>query len=91
MSHHVPYLHGESSRLLVVVVHDVGHEGGVIWQPLTHAQGDGLAGEQTVAACCSVHGDGHAGGEHRHREHPQEIHHWVPTRESRGDTQETAA
>lgn len=70
----VPYLHGESSSLLVVVVQDVGHEGGVVGQPLTHAQGDGLTGEQTVAPGHSIHGDGDTHGQHGHGKHPQEIH-----------------
>lgn len=31
-----PYLHGERGRLLVVVVEEVGHEGGVVRQVLAH-------------------------------------------------------
>lgn len=72
----VPYLHGESGSLLVVVVQYVGHEGGVVGQPLTHAQGDGLTGEQTVAPCRGVHRDGNARRQHGHRKHPQETHDW---------------
>lgn len=43
------YLHGESGRLLVVVVQQVGHEGGVVRQILAHPQPDGLAAELAVA------------------------------------------
>lgn len=46
------------------MVQYVGHEGGVVGQPLTHTEGDGLTGEQTVAPRCRIHGDGNA-----HREH----------------------
>lgn len=68
------YLHGEGSGLLVVVVQGVGHEGGVVGQPLAHAQRDGLAGEQAVAASRRVHRDGHARRQHGHGQHPQEVH-----------------
>lgn len=68
------YLHGEGCGLLVVVVEGVGHEGGVVGQPLAHAQRDGLAGEQAVAACRRVHRDGHTRCQHRHGQHPQEVH-----------------
>lgn len=34
--------------MLVVVVQEVGHEGGVVRQVLAHPQDDGLAGEQAV-------------------------------------------
>lgn len=62
--------------MLVVVVQDVGHEGGVVGQPLAHAQGDGLTGEQAVAPRRRVHGDGDAHRQHGHGQHPQEIHDW---------------
>lgn len=68
------YLHGEGGRLLVVVVEGVGHEGGVVGQPLAHAQRDGLAGEQVVAARRRVHGDGHARRQHGHGQRPQQVH-----------------
>ena len=68
------YLHSESSCLLVVVVEDVGHEGGVVGQALAHAQGDGLAGEHAVAASCCIHWDGHTSGQHGHRQHPPQAH-----------------
>lgn len=68
------YLHGQGGRLLVVVVEDVGHEGGVVGQSLAHAQRDGLAGEQAVAAGRRVHGDGHARRQHGHGQHPQDVH-----------------
>lgn len=68
------YLHGEGSGLLVIVVKGVGHEGGVVWQPLAHAQRDGFAGEQAVAARRRVHRDGHACRQHGHGERPQEVH-----------------
>lgn len=70
----VLYLHGEGGRLLVVVVEDVGHEGGVVRQPLAHAQRDGLTGEQAVAARRRIHRDGHARREHGDGQHPQEVH-----------------
>lgn len=72
----VLYLHGESGSLLVVMVQYVGHEGGVVGQPLAHAQGDGLTGEQTMAPRRRIHGDGYAHCQHGHRQHPQEIHDW---------------
>lgn len=56
------------------MVEGVGHEGGVVGQPLAHAQRDGLTGEQAVAARRCVHRDGHARRQHRHRQHPQEVH-----------------
>lgn len=56
------------------MVHYVGHEGGVVRQLLTHAQGDGLAGEEAVAAGCRIHGDGDARRQHGHGEHPQRVH-----------------
>lgn len=68
------YLHGEGGGLLVVVVEGVGHEGGVVGQPLAHAQRDGLAGEQAVAARRRVHGDGHAHRQHGHGQRPQQVH-----------------
>lgn len=68
------YLHGEGGGLLVVVVQDVGHEGGVVRQPLTHAQRHGLAGEQTVAPGRSVHGNGYTCSQHGHGKSPEEIH-----------------
>lgn len=58
------------------MVQDIGHERGVVRQPLTHAQGDGLAGEQAVAPRSCVHGDGNTNGQHGHRQHPEEIHDW---------------
>lgn len=70
----VLYLHGQSCSLLVVMVQYVGHEGGVVGQPLAHAQGDGLTGEQAVAPCHRIHGDGHTHRQHGHRQQPQEIH-----------------
>lgn len=70
----VLYLHGEGGSLLVVMVQYVGHEGGVVGQPLAHAQGDGLTGEQAVAPRRRVHGDGDAHRQHGHGQHPQEIH-----------------
>lgn len=66
--------------MLVVVVQDVGHEGGVVGQPLAHAQGDGLTGEQAVAPRRRVHGDGDAHRQHGHGQHPQEIHDWSEER-----------
>ena len=68
------YLHGERSCLLVVVVEDVGHEGGVVGQALAHAQGDGLTGEHAVTASGCVHGDGHTSGQHGHGQHPPQTH-----------------
>lgn len=62
--------------MLVVMVQDVGHEGGVVGQPLAHAQGDGLTGEETVAPCRRIHGNGDARRQHGHGQHPQEIHDW---------------
>lgn len=56
------------------MVEDVGHEGGVVGQSLAHAQRDGLAGEQAVAARRRVHGDGHARRQHGHGQHPQDVH-----------------
>lgn len=56
------------------MVEDVGHEGGVVRQPLAHAQRDGLTGEQAVAPRRRVHGDGHARREHGDGQHPQEVH-----------------
>lgn len=56
----VLYLHGEGGRLLVVMVEHVWHEGGVVGQPLAHAQRDGLAGEQAVTPRRRVHRNGHA-------------------------------
>lgn len=44
-----PYLHGQCSCLLVVVVQKIGHEGGVVRQVLAHSQSDGLTAELTVA------------------------------------------
>lgn len=79
------YLHGEGGRLLVVVVEAVGHEGGVVGQPLAHAQRDGLAGEQAVAARRRVHRDGHARRQHGHGQHPQEAHGGAAGRKWTGD------
>lgn len=70
--------------MLVVMVQYVGHEGGVVGQPLAHAQGDGLTGEQTVAPCCRIHGDGNARRQHGHGQHPQEIHDWSVQQERGG-------
>lgn len=63
------------------MVQDVGHEGGVVRQPLAHAQGDGLTGEETVAPCRRIHGDGDARRQHGHGQHPQEIHDWPVTQD----------
>ena len=62
----VLYLHGEGGGLLVVVVQDVGHVGGVVRQPLAHSQRDGLTGEQAVAPLRRIHGDGDAHRQHGH-------------------------
>lgn len=43
------YLHGQSSRLLVIMIQEIGHEGGVVRQILAHSQSDGLTAEFTVA------------------------------------------
>lgn len=43
------YLHSQCSSLLVVVVQQVGHKGGVVRQILAHSQSDGLAAELAVA------------------------------------------
>lgn len=56
------------------MVHYVGHEGGVVRQLLTHAQGDGLTGEEAVAARRRIHGDGYARRQHGQGEHPQRVH-----------------
>lgn len=66
------------------MVQYVGHEGGVVGQPLAHAQGDGLTGEQTVAPCRRIHGDGNARRQHGHGQHPQEIHDWSVQQERGG-------
>lgn len=47
--HTQPYLHCQCSSLLVVVIQEIGHEGGVIRQILAHSQSDGLAGKLAVA------------------------------------------
>lgn len=62
----VLYLHGESGGLLVIMVQYVWHEGGVVGQPLTHAQGDGLTGKQTVAPRSRIHGNGNTHRQHGH-------------------------
>lgn len=81
------YLHGEGGRLLVVVVEDVGHEGGVVRQPLAHAQRDGLTGEQAVTPRRRIHRNGHARREHGDRQHPQEVHgRWAAEREETRET-----
>lgn len=62
------YLHGQCSCLLVVVVQQVGHEGGVVRQILAHSQSDGFAAELTVA----LHGLHVNGTRRRHHEEQQE-------------------
>lgn len=44
------YLHRQSGGLLVVVVEEVGHEGGVVGEILAHSEADRLAGEHAVTA-----------------------------------------
>lgn len=71
--------------MLVVMVQYVGHEGGVVGQPLAHAQGDGLTGEQAVAPRRRIHRDGNARRQHGHGQRPQEIHDWsVQRRKGQG-------
>lgn len=65
------YLHGERGRLLVVVVEEVGHEGGVVRQVLAHPQSYWLTGKRTVALCC-LHMDGQTGGAEGWEEEKQE-------------------
>lgn len=62
------YLHGQRSCLLVVVVQQVGHEGGVVRQILAHSQSDGFAAELAVA----LHGLRVNGTRRRHHEEQQE-------------------
>lgn len=66
------YLHGEGSSLLVVMVQQVGHEGGVVWKLLAHPQSNGLAAERTVAVL-RLHMDGRAGGEEKQGDEEQEL------------------
>lgn len=66
------YLHGESCGLLIVVIEQVGHEGGVVGEALAHAQRDGLTREGAVAAC-RLHVDGRASCQHG-QHNPGQIH-----------------
>lgn len=45
------HLHGQRSRLLVIVMEEIGHKGGVVRQILAHSQSDWLTAELTVALC----------------------------------------
>lgn len=45
------YLHCKGCSLLVVMIEQVGHEGGVVGETLAHPQHDGLTREGAVAAC----------------------------------------
>lgn len=56
------YLHGKSGCLLVVVVEQVGHEGGVVGEILTHTEPYGLTSECAVAFH-RVHENSRAAGE----------------------------
>lgn len=68
------YLHGESGCLLVIVVEQVGHEGGVVGEILTHSEPYGLTGKHAVAFY-SVHENSRAAGEQSRRQQcPQQPH-----------------
>lgn len=56
------YLHGKGGRLLVIVVEQVWHEGGVVGEILAHTESYGLTGECAVAFY-RVNEDGRAAGE----------------------------
>lgn len=70
----VTYLHCKGSRLLVVVVEQVGHEGSVVGEILTHSEPYGLTSECAVAFH-RVHKNGRAAGKQSGgQQRPQQPH-----------------
>lgn len=72
MKTEMPYLHGEGSGLLIIVIEQVGHKGCVVREALAHPKCDGLAGERAVTAC-RLHVDSHTCGQ-KGSENPNETH-----------------